>query len=645
MTTVPLETVRAEDYVEYYLFPDLKSSLPVESVLQTVIQQINTIADRFCEKYIWHKDGFRVTPRYGNAALLIENQLDNCDELPAHIYGITHFEENIQDEWFIVALLFEISRQIPDIIVRVADADGEFILIEAAEYLPKWANPETCEQRLYIYDGCLHLVQNSPTNTTATLPVSQAINKIRNNPTLYKVTQDITECIAQRLDKFPSRITDDLHKATVYLPLSAACLLKHKPQFVADAIRAFCHRDQIDMKACRAMKYFPPENRVYSSVVMTKCLYAMLMHNPFVPDRRTGWNIPPQNNARYKAHMLGVKLACGFEILASQAKPDQDITTSTAWQKYLKSLIERGYFQEYLEHSNDYNRLLESAKEYFRTNVHSMSYGLEVGNKLLETLKKIDCCSDDFQTDYDGADSDNDDWLNVSPEELDKMLNAQYGMKKVFSSNGNADASELADNLTDFLNKKSEFDGIDIDVKPIPPKRGIKKGATVKFEDHSSSNGTESESATQIDFNPDAFHTHIKEMLDLIIPEDNWESNSDMSDFADDDDLEKNIEAMAGSLGGDNIDIKTYMDQMDKELAATTIGKSFEKKATDDGFDDIESFEPVDIDVNALKNIAQSYQSQFGGPGPATSLLGSMGIQFKSNDNQPDDAPLYNTQV
>lgn len=79
MSSIPLETVRTEDYIEYYLFPDLKSNAaPVESVLETVIQQINTIADRFCEKYIWHKDGFRVSPRYSNASLLMENQLDNC---------------------------------------------------------------------------------------------------------------------------------------------------------------------------------------------------------------------------------------------------------------------------------------------------------------------------------------------------------------------------------------------------------------------------------------------------------------------------------------------------------------------------------------------------------------------------------------
>jgi hypothetical protein len=34
------------------------------------------------------------------------------------------------------------------LICRVTDSDGEFLLIEAAEYLPDWANPETCEQRV-----------------------------------------------------------------------------------------------------------------------------------------------------------------------------------------------------------------------------------------------------------------------------------------------------------------------------------------------------------------------------------------------------------------------------------------------------------------------------------------------------------------
>lgn len=40
-------------------------------------------------------------------------------------------------------------------ICRVIDSDGEFLLIEAADYLPDWANPETCEQRVGTFSTLL----------------------------------------------------------------------------------------------------------------------------------------------------------------------------------------------------------------------------------------------------------------------------------------------------------------------------------------------------------------------------------------------------------------------------------------------------------------------------------------------------------
>jgi hypothetical protein len=51
----------------------------------------------------------------------------------------------------------------------------------------------------------------------------------------------------------------------------------------------------------------------------------------------------------------------------------------------------------------------------------------------------------------------------------------------------------------------------------------------------------------------------------------------------------------------------------------------------EDSFSDIESFEPVDIDMNALRNILESYESQMGGPGPASNLLGPMGVRLQDN--------------
>lgn len=74
-----------------------------------------------------------------------------AEQLPAHLYGISYVGDNIQDEWFIVSLLFHLTREILGLVVRCCDSDGEFLLIEAAEHLPEWANPEVCEQRVSIF--------------------------------------------------------------------------------------------------------------------------------------------------------------------------------------------------------------------------------------------------------------------------------------------------------------------------------------------------------------------------------------------------------------------------------------------------------------------------------------------------------------
>lgn len=51
----------------------------------------------------------------------------------------------------------------------------------------------------------------------------------------------------------------------------------------------------------------------------------------------------------------------------------------------------------------------------------------------------------------------------------------------------------------------------------------------------------------------------------------------------------------------------------------------------------MEDFQPVDIDLNALKNILESFQSQMGAPGPASNLLGPMGIHLENMSRKTSD--------
>ena len=46
----------------------------------------------------------------------------------------------------------------------------------------------------------------------------------------------------------------------------------------------------------------------FLQIRFTRCLYAQLSQQPFTPDRRSGWALPPISHPQYKAHELGLKL-------------------------------------------------------------------------------------------------------------------------------------------------------------------------------------------------------------------------------------------------------------------------------------------------------------------------------------------------
>lgn len=686
-----LQQVREDDFVEYFLFPDTAASKDEDEncadpetesdSLGALLAEVNKLAKEFCQRYIWHRDGFRVVARKAGRdqqrrRLLIEanggDQEEEDAPLPSHLYGITHYGDNIQDEWFIVALLAHLTRRIPGLVARVIDSDGEFLLIEAADHLPRWAaNPERCEGRVFIYEGELYLFGGE--DEREEFPLERVFRELKGDGrTRYVGSKAIQCCIEERTREFPDHIEDSHHRTTLYVPVGVAAVLKENPQLVSAAVLAFCNRDSIDLKACRAMRYFPPESCVYVSVVFTKCLYAMLLHNSYLPDRRTGWSLPLATDPNYKAHVLGVKLACGFEILASQAKSQsQSLDADKGWKSYFESLRSKGYFQENIEGSQEYTRLLAIAQDYYTENRDSMRFTPKIGEEIVSILKRNDYDPEELRKEgLDLPPPDDDSWINISPEELDEMLSKRYGVRTLVSLNGNGPSAEsFTAMMSEFLDRKSEFDGVDQDAanvgevdlvgtfKPTKPKRTKSKGKV----DTAVSSVKPSPLHAPIDFDPDAFGATVKNLLDLVIPEDRWDSSddSDMSDYGEEQEYARNIEDMSPTRTGKAVqsEIQSYMDQMDRELAKTTIGKSFETEISGDGpeegghkehgddFDDIESFKPVNIDVNTLKNMMESYQAQIGGPGPAANLLGSMGVQISRASGSPKTGATKQTDV
>lgn len=680
--TRAVTTVRSEDYVEYFLFVRLDDNKEDAEELVKHINHLNTktleLVDRLSEQYIWHKDRFNLIPRFCPSAELRQSFSDTSDEvLPPHLYGVTHYGDNIEDEWFIVYLLKEITKEYPELIARVIDSDGEFLLIEAAECLPNWANPDNCDQRVYISDGDVHIIPLISVNSRKSITVSQALEQITKFPTATIATQEVNSAISSRLHGYPDKIKDNLHCCHAYLPVGVAYLLKHQPSLIAPAVIAFCHRDMLDVKACQTMKNFPPKEIVKRTVTMTKCLYAMLIKQKFIPEKRTGWDLVETTDLRHKAQITGIRIACGFEILVSQAKSTVkdtpvDLTYDKCWHQYKSSLAEKGYFKNLYEGSNGYKLLENQAKQYYLTNVDEYLSSPSISQRIKNILHGV-TEQELAQLKSDTSDlepADDEKWLDVSPSDLDLILEQKFGLKNSEQSSSSNFASSFTNKIRSFLNQASDINGADFsknhlsddsddsddEDKPdddklsnllvcgpdvMHPTNDDKDAVAVRYK----KNKNKINEKSSVNFEPEKYEAALRSILDFKIPEDNWdESNSsDMDSYGSDCD-----DIMSGSQAGPSI--SSYMAQMDKELASTSLGSSFVKKPTsdknrlkktvrinptvqcqdneEDNFSDVEDFEPVDIDVNTFQHILKSYQEQLGLPGPAGNLLGPAGLNL-----------------
>ncbi|XP_042645776.1 protein ecdysoneless homolog isoform X2 [Tyto alba] len=111
----------------------------------------------------------------------------------------------------------------------------------------------------------------------------------------------------------------------------------------------------------------------------------------------------------------------------------------------------------------------------------------------------------------------------------------------------------------------------------------------------------------------------------------------------DDEDLDVEDQRQDQEVPPDELigSLKSYMSEMDRELAHTNGGKSFpvQKRGASSvnattsqsaGPDDTELI-PVDVDQNLVANLIKSYSAQSGLAGPTSNILQSTGVCLPEN--------------
>lgn len=133
---------------------------------------------------------------------------------------------------------------------RVIDHDGEFLLIEAADFLPDWAeSDESCARRVYLHNGAIHLIPRKSGPLPEGVPeIQEAVEIVKKHTEKTKCSESIQDCIRKRIGEYPQKMQDNFHRVNLMLPTKLAAIIQQEPNLVPYGVATFYFRDPLDIK-------------------------------------------------------------------------------------------------------------------------------------------------------------------------------------------------------------------------------------------------------------------------------------------------------------------------------------------------------------------------------------------------------------
>lgn len=599
-----------DDFVEYiiYIIGFDISDTQTRERLQSVQRAASELEKALLKEYIWQRDSFSLELVRGEGTWLLR--------------GRTNYGDSVADEWLIVYLLRELSGKFPNAWIRVYDTDGEFLLIEAANSLPKWLNPEVAENRVWINNSKLFVIPITASSTPKPLTLTESLDFISTSqPTPLNIPSLESEAF-HRLLSYPDAVPQTLHHSLIPVPRKLATILHANPAYIAPVVGAFYLRDPIALRSLQPKDKkdslrFPPEDFVNMRVRFTKVLFAQLRSQEWVPPGVWGDALASllakaeESHAAEKAEM-GIKLTAGFEMLVK----DRQHRNTTAVREILLLLED-----------------VETGDEPLPVNKEIEDWGTVDDDE-----GWLDINFEDFELELAGKTSKNTDIKGDAENGMDERKTTGFGDKAAQEN-----LRKMVERFEAFLNDDEAgiegaegLDDMDID-----------NGDEEDAEDGSD----ESEDEEEIEFNEKEFARMIREMMGMPSAEDDATLAEEARALA----RVQELDSYDGSDGeNEHEEIRKVMERMEAELnesgalnldptprkitAAKNVIKGKDKQKVVEPEDiargSSDEEEEIDIDFNLAKNLLESLKGQGGMAGPTGNLMGLMGVHLPPDEEE-----------
>jgi hypothetical protein len=598
-----------DDVVEYMVFiiDSRLSDIQTRERLQAFQRALNILEKKFLKEYIWQRDSLKLD--------LVR------EEHRWLLRGRSNYGDSVADEWLIVYLLRELSKEFKDAWIRIYDSDGEFLLIEAANALPRWLNPEVAENRVWINSHRLLIIPPGKEEEPAPLTQAQALQIIDATPARPQQYIKVEREAFHRLARYPAAISENQHHATLPLPRKVAHILHSHPSYIAPVVEAFYLRDPVSIRLTQPEKSkipltFPPEDFVDVSVRFTKVLYAQLLGQHWEPP--APWNSALEQLAKSgrpteKAE-IGIKITAGMQILLSHS-----IYASH------KSTREIALLLEDLENGDD---------------------TLPSDNEIASWPKR----------------EDDEGWLNIDFAEFEKELEGKgSGAKDAFGDkNAEENLKKMVARFNDFLADNEAgaegadgvLDPMDVDNDSDAGGRGwedpedsdssAEKDTKAKNKTKAKVSEDEDDTDEDADAEADAEYAEYEQAFEkfMMLPAAEkailtdearalaLEQDAEKEEDEEIQKLSKMMEAELFSHGALNVNPKSD-HKPGTGLLSDSKGKGkgkLQEVAEEDEEDEDDDI--LDEDYNLADNMLKAFKGQAGMAGPAGNMMRAMGVQF-----------------
>lgn len=463
----------SEDSLQFFIHLGPISSNRYDAL--ALATRFKSHASNMLPGHMWHRDSFELN------VSVDERGKYNLD-------GVMRVGDSVDDEWCAVWLLKDISRQW-DVAIRTFDSDGEFLLIEAADTLPDWLTPENAENRVWIYQGRLHIIpleysslsgsgktrpkddEDVENDEVDTINLLEAVEIIRNPNINTLAAFDIEHAALERTKKYPEAARQHIHHTKAYVPREIAMALLGSPELVQKAVETFYTRDALQMRAAARMAKFSPVDSVLATVKLTRTAYAQLMSQKFYPPRSFGVWTDPEGSTERRRKDIGMKIACGFEMLYQESKGQnqsthkEDVATAQTlkndphYQQYITRLREMGFFNT--ANSEQLERLeIQCMADYVRDTSSGESARLSFRRQVDAAIERIQSrMNAGEKMSFLDEEEDPDQWLSDAEHVFEDMISKQATIdsNETLATDEDTLASKQATHLRQLANEVEKF--------------------------------------------------------------------------------------------------------------------------------------------------------------------------------------------